>query len=132
MSANFVSQSQQYDAPSVEATILDMEEELKDEREIRATLDSHASQKMADAAKFLADNDSIITAQLSRMTALDEQIRKAVAENLELEQQDKEYYALITSAPYMAMAQKIADLYAITAELTSFLVASGRRGRPPL
>ena len=132
MSANFVSQSQQYDASEVEATILDMEAELKDETEIRISLDAHVSQKIGSAVKFLTESSPIVSSQLERMTLLDQKIRQAVTENIELERQDKEYYELITSQPYMDMAQKISDLYAITAELTSFLVSSGRRGRPPM
>lgn len=130
--ANFVSQSQQYDPSEVEATILDMESELKDEVEIKSTLDCHVSEKIASATLFLASNSEVLDAQLQRIRALDTQIRKAVKDNLELEKQDQEYFDLITSQPYTDMAQKIADLYAVTAELTSFLVENGRRGRPPL
>ena len=130
--ANFVSQSQQYDAAEMEAQIIDMETELNDEVEIRATLDSHLTAKIATAKDFLAKNTAVLDAQLERLIVLDGQIREAVVTNMELEKQDKEYYDLITSQPYMDMAQKIADLYSISAELTSFLVQNGRRGRPPI
>lgn len=130
--ANFVSQSQQYDAAEMEAQIIDMESELKDEVEIKTTLDSHVSEKIATAKQFLAKNTAVLDAQLKRLIVLDGQIREAVQTNLELEKQDREYYDLITSEPYTEMAQKIADLYSISAELTSFLVQNGRRGRPPI
>jgi hypothetical protein len=130
--ANFVSQSQQYDASEMEAQILDMESELKDEIEIKATLDSHVSEKITNAKEFLSKNTAVLDAQLKRLIVLDGQIREAVAANMELERQDKEFYDLITSEPYVEMAQKIADLYSISSELTSFLVQNGRRGRPPI
>lgn len=130
--ANFVSQSQRYDAAEMEAQIIDMESELKDEIQIKATLDSHVAAKIATAKEFLAKNTAVLDAQLKRLIVLDGQIREAVASNMELEKQDQEYYDLIVSEPYTEMAQKIADLYSISAELTSFLVQNGRRGRPPI
>jgi|JI10StandDraft_1071094.scaffolds.fasta_scaffold1087952_2 hypothetical protein len=130
--ANFVSQSQRYDAAEMEAQIIDMESELKDEIQIKATLDNHVAAKIATAKEFLAKNTAVLDAQLKRLIVLDGQIREAVVSNMELEKQDQEYYDLIVSEPYTEMAQKIADLYSISAELTSFLVQNGRRGRPPI
>ena len=130
--ANFVSQSQRYDAAEMEAQIIDMESELKDEIQVKATLDNHVAAKIATAKEFLAKNTAVLDAQLKRLIVLDGQIREAVTSNMELEKQDQEYYDLIVSEPYTEMAQKIADLYSISAELTSFLVQNGRRGRPPI
>ena len=104
--ASFPIQAQQYDGATVEATIADMEQELADETSLRSTLDATTGDKILAAQKFREDN--------------------------ELEADDAEYQALITSEPYQKLADDIASLQAISSSLADFLVAKGRRGRPPL
>lgn len=130
--ASFPIQAAQYDAPSVEAVITDMNQELQDEQTLRGELDATTADKITAAEQFLADNQALITNQLLRLTDLDQQIRTAVAENEQLEADDVEYHALITSEPYVDLANKIASINAVAAALADFLVAKGRRGRPPL
>lgn len=130
--ANFLSQAQRYDGPEMETIILDMQDELQDEIECRETLDAETPQKIADAKEFLENSSGHVDSQLQRLTNIDRQVRELVAENEQLQSADAEYTALITSEPYVNLADKIATLYAISAELTNFLVQKGRRGRPPL
>jgi hypothetical protein len=130
--ASFPIQAQQYDGATVEATIADMEQELADETSLRSTLDATTGDKILAAQKFREDNEALIGAQLTRLKDLDTQIRSAVTENEELEADDAEYQALITSEPYQKLADDIASLQAISSSLADFLVAKGRRGRPPL
>ena len=130
--ANFLSQAQRYDGQELEAVIVDMEEELQDEVDTRATLDSDSQKKIDEAKDFLTSNFARVDAQLERLTDLDAKIRKSVAENEQLQSADAEYTALITSEPYVSLADKIGSLYAISSELANFLVQKGRRGRLPL
>lgn len=130
--ADFLSQSQRYDGPEVESIILDLEDELLDELDVRSTLDSETPQKIAEAQAFLAASSTRVDTQLASMVDLNQKIRNLVAENEQLQLADAEYTALVTSEPYVNVAQKISDLYAISAELVNFLVQKGRRGRPPL
>ena len=130
--ANFLSQSQRYDGPAVESNILDLQEELEDEIAARATLDTTSADKIAAAEEFLSVNSSHVESQLTRLTAVDTQIRDLVAENTALEASDAEYAALIASAPYVKIADDIASLYAISENLDNFLVQKGRKGRPPM
>jgi hypothetical protein len=130
--ANFLSQAQRYDGQELEAVILDMQDELQDEVETRATLDSDSQKKIDEAKDFLTSNFARVDAQLERLTDLDAKIRKSVAENEQLQSADAEYTALITSEPYVSLADKIGSLYAISSELSNFLVQKGRRGRLPL
>lgn len=130
--ANFLSQAQRYDGQELEAVIVDLEEELQDEVDTRATLDSDSQKKIDEAKDFLTSNFARVDAQLERLTDLDAKIRKSVAENEQLQSADAEYTALITSEPYVSLADKIGSLYAISSELANFLVQKGRRGRLPL
>jgi hypothetical protein len=130
--ANFISQSQQYDAQEIEAKISDLQNELQDEMSVKDHLDLKSSEKIVAAQKFMADHAERIDDQLSRMKDLDLKIREAVLVNEELQEQDDTYSALITSSPYMEIAEKIASLHSISAELVDFLVKRGRRGRLPL
>lgn len=130
--ANFLSQLQRYDGPEMETIILDMQDELQDEIECRHTLDSETPQRILEAKEFLDKGSKHVDSQLQRLTEIDKQLRELVAENEQLQSADAEYTALITSEPYVNLADKIASLYAISAELTSFLVQKGRRGRPPI
>jgi hypothetical protein len=129
---NFLSQAQRYDGQELEAVISDMQDELQDEVETRATLDSDSQKKIDEAKDFLTSNFARVDAQLERLTDLDAKIRKSVAENEQLQSADAEYTALITSEPYVSLADKIGSLYAISSELANFLVQKGRRGRLPL
>jgi uncharacterized protein (DUF3084 family) len=130
--SSFASQSAQYDAPSVEAVITDMEKELQDEQTLRSGLDATTADKITDAEQFLANNGERVADQLQRLQGLDQQIRSLVAENEQLQADDAEYHALITSDPYVELAGKIASIHAVAASLADFLVAKGRRGRPPM
>lgn len=130
--ASFPIQAEHYDAASVEAVITDMEHELQDEVSLRTTLDASSGDKIVAAQNFLANNGDMITAQLARLSDLDGQIRAAVVENETLEAADAEYQALVTSEPYVDLANKIASINAIASSLADFLVSKGRRGRPPL
>lgn len=130
--SSFLIQSMRYDAPEVESVILDMESELQDERDARVALDDTAAEKITAATEFYNANVGVLDAQYNRMVTLNDTIRAAVTENMALEKTDAEYMALIASQPYTDMADKIVSLYALSAELTSFLVQTGRRGRPPM
>lgn len=130
--ASFPAQQQQYDAPAVEATITDMEQELQDEVQLRSTLDASSADKIVAAQQFLADNEALVGAQLTRLQDLNTQIRSAVAENEQLAADDAAYQTLVTSAPYVNLANKIASINAVAASLADFLVSKGRRGRPPM
>ena len=130
--ASFPIQASQYDGASVEAVILDMENELQDEKTLSAGLDASTSDKITTAQQFLEENSVLVTAQLQRLITLDQQIRTAVVENEQLEADDAAYHTLITSEAYVELAQKIASINAVAAALADFLVSKGRRGRPPL
>lgn len=130
--ASFPIQAEQYDAAAVEAVITDMEQELQDEVSLRATLDATSADKILAAEEFLANNGDMIGAQLTRLQNLDGQIRAAVAENEQLQADDEAYHTLVTSAPYVDLANKIAAINAVAAQLADFLVLKGRRGRPPM
>ena len=116
----------------MESKILDLEAELDDETALRSTLDGTSSEKIVAAQEFLAANEALITAQHERIATLNTQIREAVVENEELEADDAQYQAIITSAPYTSLATKIAEMNAVTSSLIDFLVSKGRRGRPPV
>jgi choline kinase len=128
--ANFISQQQRYDAGEVEAAINDFKDELQDEVEVRKCLDASTADKIAAAKKFLEDNSARVEDQLERVKELDKNIRALVQENIGLEQLDTEYIEIITSEPYVNIANNIALMNALSAELVNFLVVSGRRGRP--
>ena len=131
--ADFPSQRQRYDGPLTEYVIQDMQEELNDEIECKSTLEGQdTAQKIADAQDFVLYNASRINTQLTTLTDIDKKIRDLVAENEQLQAADAEYTALVTSASYVEIAEKIASLNAIAAALDAFLVQKGRRGRPPL
>lgn len=128
--ASFPIQAQHYDGATVEATILDMEDELNDEQNLRATLDDTTNDKIISAQSFLSENTGLIEAQLARLTDLNVQIRAAVQENESLESDDAAYQSLILSEPFTQLADKLASLQTLTATLADFLVLKGRRGRP--
>ena len=130
--ASFPIQAEQYDAAGVEAVIIDMEHELQDEVSLRSTLDATTGDKIVAAQTFLADNKDLVGAQLVRLHELDGNIRSAVTENEQLEADDAEYAALVTSADYVELATKIASINAIASTLADFLVEKGRRGRAPM
>ena len=130
--ASFPIQAAQYDPPAVEAIITDMEHELQDEVSLRSTLDASTGDKIFAAQTFMADNEALSGAQLTRLQDLDAQIRAAVSENMQLEADDEQYQQLVTSAPYVQLATKIASINAVASALADFLVAKGRRGRPPM
>ncbi|HMP31029.1 MAG TPA: hypothetical protein PKD85_15585 [Saprospiraceae bacterium] len=128
--SSFVVQSQKYDSQEVESTIEDLQKELQDEIEIAETLDNTTADKIAAAKQFVSDNADKISVQLATLQDLQSKITDAVNKNENLESLDEEYKGLVSSESYVALADQIASIKSISADLINFLVKQGRRGRP--
>jgi len=126
---SFLSQSEKYDPNQAADVIIDMQKELDDELALKDTLDASVEDKIEKAREFLRDNAVLVDSQLEKLKDLDEKIREAVAENVKLQEQDKEYHDLITSDDYLDIANKIAEFNVTATKLSDFLIESGRRGR---
>lgn len=130
--SDFTSQVQRYDAAAVDKMIADMQSELDSEAAaLKVHQELNSEQKMADAQNFLAANADSIAMQLQKMTDLDRQIRDMVAQNDEMQAENDQYAALVTSAPYVDLAGKIAQLNSVSAALNDFLSQKGRRTPSP-
>jgi len=124
--------SQQYDESEVEASILNLQQELADEQELAATLvNTTSEEKLADAQKFLTENSATIKAQHARLVELNLQLRKLVAENKEKAARDLAYKALLDSDEVSSTADLLAEMKAMVKDLETFLVDEGVSGRTP-
>jgi glutamine synthetase type III len=131
--ADFPSQQQRYDAPLIEYILQDLEGELQDEIECKKSLEQKdTALKISEATEFIEYYADRIDGQLDKMIDIDRKIRDLVVQNETLQTKDVEYTALVTSARYTEIAEKIASLNSIAESLDAFLVQKGRKGRPPL
>lgn len=128
--SDFVVQMQKYDSQEIEDMILDLEQELQDEVDVKESLDGTTADKIEAAKQFMDENSEKIKEQLVKLQDLDSKIREAIAENQKLEEQDEIYSELVSSEPYTNLADQIKQIKAISASLVDFLLQEGRRGRP--
>ena len=127
---SFPSVSNTYDADNVDEVIADLEQELADEQTLADSLSSSTTQEKLDEAKaFLEANKDKIATQQARLQTLDSELRQIVTSNKAKVATAAEYDALVNSADYVALADKLLSIKTLAKGLNTFLVDAGVRGR---
>lgn len=129
--ASFPIQMQQYDNLEVEDAIADLDAEMADEEQLRATLSTDSVEKIDQAKEFMKLQKETILDQHSRLLTLNLGLRAIVKNNKDKQAADAEYNALVNSEEYTEIAHKMSEIKAIVNDLRAFLIAEGVRGRPP-
>lgn len=129
--SNFPIQKQTYDPIAVDESIQQFEAELDDEILLNKTLnDTNSDEKIVEATQFLTDYGDKINKQYAQLSHLDDNIRKIVVGNKDMQQQDQAFDELMNSTGYIELANKMSSIKQIIASLDSFLVEHQRKGRP--
>ena len=121
-----------YDAAAVEENLADLAAEEADEVAAAETLNLDSAAKSAAVQDFVANNKILITDQHARMSGLHASIKAKVASNQGLEAADAEYAALVASEEVMDVSRMLSEMNAMSGELHSLLIDTGRKGRPPM
>lgn len=129
--ASFPIQAESYNTQTVEGNINDLDLELTDEKNLASSLGNDSATKIAEAEAFMAQNKDIVLDQHARLLSLNLELRAIVHSNKTKQADDEAYNALITSTEYQNLADKIAEIKAMTTDLRDFLIQEGVRGRPP-
>lgn len=129
--ASFPIQAESYNTQTVEGNINDLDLELTDEKNLESSLGNNSATKIAEAEAFMAQNKDIVLDQHARLLSLNLELRAIVHSNKTKQADDEAYNALITSTEYQNLADKIAEIKAMTTDLRDFLIQEGVRGRPP-
>ena len=132
MSLNLTALVEKYDPVLVEEDLNNLQDEIADEIAIEVTLDKDSAEKTDAIIQFIENNKIIITDQHKRMRDGVALLKKKVASNMNAEEADEEYYAVINSDEALDVARMLAELDAMSAEYHALLLNSGRVGRPPL
>ena len=129
--SSFPIQMQTYDKQSVKQAIVQFQKEYDEEIALNNTLKEQESDvKIAQATAFFNENRDVILDQHARILALDNDIRRIVLENKDLQKQDAAFDMLLDSDDYRDLATVMAELKQKIMSLDSFLVEQGVKGPP--
>ena len=121
-----------YDPQSVEADLTDLTHEVEDEKKVHESLQKDVVEQTALVRSFIADNSERISVQHKLMHERVKDLRELIKVNVELEEQNAEYRAVVSSEEALLLAKQLAELRAMSEQYKDLLRETGRAGRPPL
>lgn len=106
--------------------------QIANEDNIREKLLQDPIDKTADVLKFIELNRELIAEQHRQMCEGVAELTEKVNENLVLEAADAEYKAAVSSEPAVDVANKLADMNALSTKYRDFLKKNGRMAHAPI
>jgi len=115
-----------YDSDKIEETILNLNQELKEQQQINTVLkDKDFEKKSKKVLDFIERNDGEITDQIYRLAEVVKNLKKIVNENSNLEEVKENYDELVNSDKSVEVANKLQELKKIKKSAMLFLEKSG-------
>lgn len=115
-----------YDSNKIEETILNLNQELKEQQQINTVLkDKDFEKKSKKVLDFIERNDGEITDQIYRLAEVVSSLKKVVKENSELDEVKEDYEELVNSDKSVEVANKLQELKKIKKSAMLFLEKSG-------
>ena len=115
-----------YDSDKIEETILNLNQELKEQQQINTVLkDKDFEKKSKKVLDFIERNDGEITDQIYRLAEVVSNLKKVVKENSELDEVKEDYEDLVNSDKSVEVANKLQELKKIKKSAMLFLEKSG-------
>ena len=100
-----------YDSNKIEETILNLNQELKEQQQINTVLkDKDFEKKSKKVLDFIERNDGEITDQIYRLAEVVSNLKKVVKENSELDEVKEDYEDLVNSDKSVEVANKLQEL----------------------